>query len=110
MSISSAIAEFVSTLSLDRVPTDVAERARICLLNSYGIAVCGWMTPYAPVARETAIALFGRAIEGATLLGDGRKTTDAGAVLANGALFHGRAQEDSCGSAHLGTIMVPLLT
>jgi 2-methylcitrate dehydratase PrpD len=47
---------------------------------------------------------------GATLLGDGRRTTVAGAALANSALFHGRAQEDTCGAAHLGTVLVPLLT
>ena len=33
-----------------------------------------------------------------------------GALLANAALFHGRAQEDTCGAGHFGTIMIPLLT
>jgi 2-methylcitrate dehydratase PrpD len=47
---------------------------------------------------------------GATMLGDGRKTSIAGACLANSALFHGRAQEDTCGAAHFGTIIIPLLT
>jgi hypothetical protein len=48
--------------------------------------------------------------DGATLLGDGRKTSVGGACLANSALFHGRAQEDTCGAAHFGTILIPLLT
>lgn len=43
------------------------------------------------------------------LLCDGRRTTIGGACLANSALFHGRAQEDSCGAAHFGTILIPLL-
>jgi 2-methylcitrate dehydratase PrpD len=44
------------------------------------------------------------------LLGDGRRTTVSGAAFANAALFHGRAQEDTCGAAHLGAIMIPMLT
>jgi 2-methylcitrate dehydratase PrpD len=44
------------------------------------------------------------------MLGDGRKTSIEGACLANSALFHGRAQEDTCGAAHFGTILVPMLT
>jgi 2-methylcitrate dehydratase PrpD len=110
VTVSRAIAQFVGNLTWEGLPPDVQDRARACLLNSYGIALSGWMTPYAPVARETAMTLFGERPTGATMLGDGRRTTVAGAVLANGALFHGRAQEDTCGSAHLGTIVVPLLT
>jgi 2-methylcitrate dehydratase PrpD len=44
------------------------------------------------------------------MLGDGRKTSIGAACLANSALFHGRAQEDTCGAAHFGTILIPLLT
>jgi len=67
-------------------------------------------TPYAPVARAAALAMDGEQRNGATLLGDGRKTSIGGASLANAALFHGRAQEDTCGAAHFGTILIPLLT
>lgn len=110
MSISRQLAGFVCGLSWQDVPADIQERARSCLLNSYGIALSGWMTPYAPVARRTALALYGQREDGASLLGDGRKTSITGATFANAALFHGRAQEESCGSAHFGTMLVPLLT
>jgi 2-methylcitrate dehydratase PrpD len=62
------------------------------------------------VARQAALAMDGEIPDGATLLGDGRRTTIGGACLANSALFHGRAQEDTCGAAHFGTILIPLLT
>lgn len=110
MPLSSDLAEFVAGLSADAVPADVLERARSCLLNAYGIGLSSWMTPYAPVARAAALALAGERAEGATMLGDGRRTGEIGAILANGALFHGRAQEDTCGSAHFGVSIVPLLT
>ena len=66
--------------------------------------------PFAPVARAAALALDGEVAGGATLFLDGRRTTVGGACLANSALFHGRAQEDTCGAAHFGTILIPMLT
>lgn len=104
------LAHFVVGLSRERLPPEVVEKARVCLLNGYGMALNGWNTPYAGVARAAAVAMQGESRAGATLLGDGRKTAIPGACLANSALFHGRAQEDTCGAAHFGTILIPLLT
>ena len=78
--------------------------------NAFGMGINGHATPYAPVARAAALALDGEVPGGATLLLDGRRTTIGGACLANSALFHGRAQEDTCGAAHFGTILIPMLT
>jgi 2-methylcitrate dehydratase PrpD len=108
--LSQHIADFVHSLELGRIPADVIEKARVCLLNGYGMGLDCHDTPYAPVARAAALAMDGEQRNGATLLGDGRKTSIGGACLANSALFHGRAQEDTCGAAHFGTIIIPLLT
>ena len=110
MTISRLLADFVCSLDIEKVPADVVEKTRNCLLNGYGIGLGCHNTPYAPVARRAVLSIEGERADGATLLGDGRKTTVAGASLANSALFHGRAQEDTCGAAHLGTILIPLLT
>jgi 2-methylcitrate dehydratase PrpD len=104
------IARFIARLDPTSLPPEVVEKAKVCLLNGYGIGLGCHDTPYAPVARAAAIALDGEVKDGATLLGDGRRTTIGGACLANSALFHGRAQEDTCGAAHFGTILIPLLT
>ena len=109
-SLASEIGRFVSGLRAETLPPEVVEKARVCLLNAYGMGLDCHDTPYAPVARAAALALDGEIPAGATLLGDGRRTTIGGACLANSALFHGRAQEDTCGAAHFGTILVPLLT
>ena len=108
--LSSAIGIFVAGLTPARLPAAVVEKARACLLNAYGMALNGHNTPYAPVARQAALALDGEVAAGATLLGAGRRGTIAGACLANSALFHGRAQEDTCGAAHFGTVLIPMLT
>jgi 2-methylcitrate dehydratase PrpD len=108
--LSGEIARFVAGLELETLPPEIVEKARVCLLNGYGMGLDCHATPYAPVARKAALALDGEIAGGATLLGDGRRTTIGGACLANSALFHGRAQEDTCGAAHFGTILIPLLT
>lgn len=104
------LARFLAGLGPGTIPPEVEEKARCCLLNGYGIALGGHATPYVPVARAAALAMEGEREGGATLWGDGRRVGVAGAALANGALAHGRAQEDSCGAAHLGAVMIPLLT
>lgn len=111
MTLAQDMADFVVGLTLDSLPPRVTAKARNCLIYGYGVALGSGNTPYAPVARRAALAMGGEVQSGgATLLGDGRKTVIAGAALANAALFHGRAQEDTCGAAHLGAILIPLLT
>ena len=109
-SLSQSMASFIHRLDTARMPPEIVEKARVCLLNGYGMGLDCHDTPYAPVARAAALAMDGEQRNGATLLGDGRKTSIGGASLANAALFHGRAQEDTCGAAHFGTILIPLLT
>lgn len=104
------IATFTSGLALGTLPPEVVEKARTCVLNAFGMGLNGLDTQYAKVARQAVIATEGEIAGGATLFGDGRKTTMGGACLANSALFHGRAQEDTCGAAHFGTVLIPMLT
>ena len=108
MTIAASLAEFTAKLDRDTVPDVVWQKAHTCLLNGYGIAMAGLSTPFEPVARAAAHAMSSGAGE-ATLLGSGEKSSILGALLANGALFHGRGQEDTCGAAHLGAVVIPLL-
>lgn len=110
MTLTRKIAEFTANLDVGTMPAEVEEKARVCLLNGYGIGLGSHGTPYAPVARRAVKAMDGERPDGATLLCDGGRVSVPGAALANSALFHGRAQEDTCGAAHLGAIMIPMLT
>ncbi|MCD0501892.1 MmgE/PrpD family protein [Bordetella petrii] len=103
-------ARFASSLTLETMPAPVVEKARACVLNGYGIALGSHPTPFFAVAERAVLAMDGPRADGVTLLGSGKRTTVAGAALANAALFHGRAQEDTCGVAHFGAILLPLLT
>ena len=97
---SADLAKFLVGLRTENLPPEVVQKARVCLCNAFGMGINGHATPYAPVARAAALALDGEVAGGATLFLDGRRTTIGGACLANSALFHGRAQEDTCGAAH----------
>lgn len=108
--LSLAMATFAVGLREASIPDEILERARVCLLNGYGIALGCLNTPYAYVAARVAMSTDGEHASGSTLLADGRRTSISGAALVNSALFHGRAQEDTCGAAHLGAILIPLLT
>ncbi|MFG1374263.1 MmgE/PrpD family protein [Xanthobacter oligotrophicus] len=110
MSLAFTLARFVAGLEIETLPEDVVEKARACVLNGYGIALGSHTTDFFPVAARAVLAQDCARDDGATLLRDGRKSTPAGAAFANAALFHGRAQEDTCGVAHFGAILLPLLT
>lgn len=110
MTIAQSLGRFVSAVEPENLPDAVLDKARTCVLNGFGIALSCGNTPYWPVATKAALATEGETENGATLLADGRRTTLCGAALANASLFHGRAQEDSLGAAHFGTVLLPLLT
>lgn len=110
MTIAQSLGRFVSATKPEDFPDDVLNKARTCVLNGFGIALSCGNTPYWPVATRAVLAAEGETANGVTLLPDGRRTTLCGAALANASLFHGRAQEDSLGAAHFGTVLLPLLT
>lgn len=110
MTISETVASFVVKLSVESLPLEVTQKARTCLVNGYGMALAGGTTPHAEVARRTALALQDEAPACITVLGDGRKVGLLDAIFANSALFHARVQDDTCGAAHFGAIVIPVLT
>lgn len=110
MQLTAEMGKFVCSLSMESLPSEVIEKARVCLLNGYGIGLGCHDTPYVRVARQAVLALDGTKDDGASLFVTGTKVPVSAAALANAALFHGRGQEDTCGAAHLGAIMIPMLT
>lgn len=108
MTIAEELGRFVAGLNRETIPDPVWSKARTCVLNGFGIAMAGLATPYEPVARSAAQAMYPGG-GSASFLGSGGRTNITGAVMANAALFHGRGQEDTCGAAHLGAVVIPLL-
>lgn len=108
VSIATRLAKFVADLELASVPPEVVEKANCCLLYGLGIGLCSFPTQFAPVAARAAEMIDSEAGGCATTWFNGRKNSVNAAVLANSALLHGRCQEDTSGTAHLGVIVLPL--
>jgi 2-methylcitrate dehydratase PrpD len=101
--------EFVYNLSYETLPKEIIEKAKTCMLNGIGIGIACHKTEFARIARETIKAEeLGMAQEkSATVFCDGARVSVMGAAFANAVLFHGRAQEDTLGSSHTGTVITP---
>jgi len=100
---------FVHSLSYDTLPPEVLEKAKTCMVNGIGIGIACYGYEYAKIAREAIKAEEGGMAKekSATIFCDGSKVSVMGAAFANAALFHGRAQEDTLGSSHTGTVITP---
>ncbi|MBW1942982.1 MAG: MmgE/PrpD family protein [Deltaproteobacteria bacterium] len=107
--IAEKMGRFVAGLSYDNLPEEVIQKAKCCMINGIAIGISCHSVEFGRMARDLIKAeeLGIPAEKGATLFCDGAKVTPMGAAFANAALFHGRAQEDTLGSSHTGTVISP---
>lgn len=108
MDIAQKMAKFTNELRMENLPPEVSEKAKTCFMNSIGIGLSGYELGPATHARNIAKE-FDTKSDGptASLFMDGAKLSLFGAVAANTVLFHSRAQEDTLGGVHCGTMIVP---
>lgn len=109
MGIAREIAEFVVALGTDGMPAEVRDKLDTCLVNGFGVALAALTHPTVAASRAAVLSMDGEQPNGATLLGDGRRTSVSGAAFANSAVFYGGGQCDTCGTVHIGPIVLPLL-
>ena len=107
--VAESLGKFVHRLSYDKLPEDVIGKTKTCMINGIGIGISCYDIEFAKIARETIKAeeLGLTQKRSATIFCDGSKVTVMGAAFANAGLFHGRAQEDTLGSSHTGTVITP---
>ncbi len=106
--LSQELAHFVTELTFDRLPAEVIDKAKACLLHGIAVGLAGSSLEFAQIARQLIASeeqITGNT--GASILGSDIRTTIMGAAFANSALFHSRVQEDTHGTAHTGTVILP---
>lgn len=86
MTLSGALAEFVTSTSYDAIPEDAITMARRSILDWLGSALRGGPTEPARIAREVAARTMPGA--DATLLANGARLSALGAAFANGTASH----------------------
>jgi len=101
------LGQFAADLKWDQIPPEVIEKGKTCMLNGVGISL-SCFTMDMPKAARSIVKQYEKDIgRGATLMGDGTKVSMMGAAFANGVMFHSRGQEDTHGTMHIGTTVIP---
>src|SRR4051812_4448516 len=80
------LARFATELQYDRIPGDVIERAKACVIDTVGACTYGSTLPWSKIVIGYA-EQYGKGGQ-STILGTGRKVHAPMAALANGALAH----------------------
>jgi 2-methylcitrate dehydratase PrpD len=80
------LAEFATELQYDRIPGDVLERAKACVIDTVGACTYGSTLPWSKIVIGYA-EQYGRGGQ-STILGTAQKVHAPLAALANGALAH----------------------
>ena len=100
-------ARFACSLSLERIPAKVVEKAKRCLLHNLACGAAGY--EWVEEARAIATCDGLTSGRGATLWVEGTRLPAKEAAFANAAATHARAQDDEHyrSRMHLGTLLVP---
>ncbi|HZP88116.1 MAG TPA: MmgE/PrpD family protein [Burkholderiales bacterium] len=101
------IARTTASVSLDRLPSEVVEKTRVCLMDLIGCAFESKALPWSRQARAMTDAVSG----GATIIGSARTVGFGDAAFVNAVMGHGLVREDMhAGSiSHLGIVVLPTL-
>ena len=101
------LAEFATTLTLDDVPAEVAEHAKLHLLDTLGCGLAAHATGVAGEGRQAMAELGGEAQ--ATVIGHDARLPAPNAAFANAMLCHGLDFDDthSDSVSHISTVVCP---
>lgn len=101
------LAEFIHTVSFEKIPADAIQQAKHCLLDLVGVAIAGSRQNVASVARSLIPVIDGGG--DVTLWGDGRKLSLLTAVLLNAIQGHAIDMDDGhrYANGHPGVMTIP---
>ena len=103
------IAEFVSTLTYDRIPAEVRERIKLLILDSLGCAIYGAQLEWCRILQESLEALD--ATRTTSVWGTRLRLSSPHAALINGTQVQGFELDDvhRQGVLHVGAVTLPAL-
>jgi aconitate decarboxylase len=103
------IAEFVSSLSYERIPADVRERVKLLILDSLGCAIYGAHLEWCRILQSSLAALD--ATRTTTVWGTNVRLCSPHAALVNGTQVQGFELDDvhRQGVLHVGAVTLPPL-
>jgi 2-methylcitrate dehydratase PrpD len=107
-SVAERLVRFAVALDAPSLPTNVLDKAKLCLLDFIGCALEARELPWGRQAVRFAISQGGST---ATIIGERERSSIAEAAFANGMMGHGLVREDmhTPSSSHLGVVIWPTL-
>lgn len=106
-SLTRKLAEFIVNLNYKSLPEEIAQKAKLCLLDTLGAALAGSKTPEAIIAKRLALKLHQK--KEATLITGKEKVGLLEAAMANGMMAHALELDDGNRYAlgHPGVSVIP---
>jgi 2-methylcitrate dehydratase PrpD len=101
------LGQWVSGLTLEAVPANVAAHLKTCLLDSIGCGIYGATQPWGKIAADVMVGFGGGGVS--SLFARAEKVSPADAALANGTAIHGFEIDDAhvSSSLHPGAVTLP---
>ncbi len=93
MKIALRVAEWIAGFDLDRVSSEVRERACLCCLDTVGVALAGASEPASRIVQQVVASEGGAACG---VFGTRLRASASGAALANGTAAHALDYDDMC--------------
>lgn len=103
------MARTVCAMSLENLPGEVVDKAKLCLMDLVGCAFESRDLPWSVQAKALATPVSGG--QGATVIGSPQAFVHGDAAFANAVMGHGLVREDmhSGSISHLGIVVLPAL-
>ncbi|MDI9390781.1 MAG: MmgE/PrpD family protein [Synergistota bacterium] len=103
------LAEYTSTFRIKNLPVEVVNAAKICAIDSIGVAVGGVKYEEVPAVINTFLSLSGVAQANASIWGTERSTSVFQAAFLNGLMAHSLELDDvhTESKTHIGAVVLP---
>lgn len=101
------LGRFAAEAACERLPQDVVQKARACLLYALAVGIASVRAPQPRAAARAIDRESPAGAGGATRLIDQRRLDFPSAAFCNAVLFHSRVQDDAHPCGHLGAVVVP---
>lgn len=105
--ITEKLVNYLTNLKFEDIPSEVIEKAKLCVLDTLGVALAGSITPIGKLVREFAVSIGGRAEN--TIYHYGDQVSCIPASYANGTMAFCHNFTDTTLSCviHCGPVIVP---
>ena len=98
------LGRFAAEIASERLPPDVVQKAKACLLYALAVGIASLRAPQPAQAARAIDRESSAGAGGATRIIDRRRLDFTSAAFCNSVLFHSRVQDDAHPAGHFGGV------